>query len=43
MEATHGGSGREPWTWVRMHGTGRVFYTAYGHDERVGAIRASMP
>jgi type 1 glutamine amidotransferase len=28
-------SGREPWTWVRTHGNGRVFYTAYGHDERV--------
>jgi uncharacterized protein len=26
--------GREPWTWVRTHGQGRVFYTAYGHDER---------
>jgi type 1 glutamine amidotransferase len=26
---------REPWTWVRTHGNGRVFYTAYGHDERV--------
>ena len=22
-------------TWVRPHGKGRVFYTAYGHDERV--------
>jgi putative membrane-bound dehydrogenase-like protein len=29
--------GREPWTWVRTHGKGRVFYTAYGHDERVWA------
>ncbi|NNE01210.1 MAG: glycosyl hydrolase, partial [Pirellulaceae bacterium] len=26
--------GREPWTWVRTHGDGRVFYTAWGHDER---------
>jgi len=25
---------REPWTWVKEHGKGRVFYTAYGHDER---------
>lgn len=25
---------REPWTWVREQGDGRVFYTAYGHDER---------
>jgi putative membrane-bound dehydrogenase-like protein len=24
----------EPWTWVRTHGKGRVFYTAYGHDAR---------
>ena len=29
------GAGREPWTWVRTQGKGRVFYTAYGHDERV--------
>ncbi|GAC1516914.1 MAG: hypothetical protein NVS1B4_15130 [Gemmatimonadaceae bacterium] len=28
------GSRREPWTWVRTEGKGRVFYTAYGHDER---------
>lgn len=27
-------SDREPWTWVRTHGKGRVFYTAWGHDER---------
>ena len=26
--------GREPWTWVKEYGKGRVFYTAYGHDER---------
>ncbi len=24
----------EPWTWVRQHGKGRVFYTAWGHDGR---------
>lgn len=24
----------EPWTWVRDQGDGRVFYTAWGHDER---------
>lgn len=24
----------EPWTWVRTEGKGRVFYTAWGHDER---------
>ncbi len=23
----------EPWTWVRQQGKGRVFYTAYGHDQ----------
>lgn len=26
--------GREPWTWVRTEGEGRVFYTAWGHDAR---------
>jgi putative membrane-bound dehydrogenase-like protein len=26
--------GREPWTWIRTHGSGRVFYTAWGHDQR---------
>ena len=25
---------REPWTWVRTQGKGRVFYTAWGHDQR---------
>jgi putative membrane-bound dehydrogenase-like protein len=29
-----GAQGREPWTWVRTQGKGRVFYTGYGHDER---------
>lgn len=28
------GEHREPWTWVRDHGDGRVFYTAWGHDHR---------
>ena len=28
------GQEKEPYTWVRTHGNGRVFYTAYGHDER---------
>jgi len=32
MEATS--TAPEPWTWVRKHGEGRVFYTAWGHDER---------
>ncbi len=25
---------REPWTWVREQGKGRIFYTASGHDQR---------
>ena len=29
VDSTH----REPYTWVRPYGKGRVFYTAYGHDE----------
>lgn len=33
MERAEGES-REPWTWVREQGKGRVFYTASGHDER---------
>ncbi|WP_437187694.1 PVC-type heme-binding CxxCH protein [Planctomicrobium sp. SH668] len=28
------GQTQEPWTWVRTEGKGRVFYTAWGHDER---------
>ncbi len=28
------GNSREPWTWIRTHGKGRVFYTAWGHDSR---------
>jgi len=28
------GRDREPWTWVRTQGQGRVFYTAWGHDQR---------
>ncbi len=28
------GDGKEPWTWVRREGKGRVFYTAWGHDAR---------
>lgn len=34
MERTEGES-HEPWTWTREQGQGRVFYTAYGHDERL--------
>ena len=25
---------KEPYTWVRTHGKGRVFYTAWGHDQK---------
>lgn len=28
------GDHKEPYTWTRNVGKGRVFYTAYGHDER---------
>ena len=28
------GQKQEPWTWVRTQGRGRVFYTAWGHDQR---------
>lgn len=28
------GDAKEPFTWVRTHEKGRVFYTAWGHDER---------
>lgn len=31
------GDKREPYTWVREEGDGRVFYTAYGHDEKTWA------
>src|SRR5204862_7555444 len=34
LEYRQEGDKREPWTWVRTHGKGRVFYTAWGHDER---------
>jgi type 1 glutamine amidotransferase len=27
-------TGAEPYTWVREHGKGRMFYTAWGHDRR---------
>ena len=34
LEYRNEGVQREPWTWVRTHDKGRVFYTAWGHDER---------
>ena len=30
-------NGNEPYTWVREVGKGRVFYTAWGHDQRTWA------
>jgi putative membrane-bound dehydrogenase-like protein len=32
--ANRPGAKEEPYTWTRQYGKGRVFYTAYGHDER---------
>lgn len=32
MERVEDGK-REPWTWTRKQGKGRVFYTAYGHND----------
>ena len=34
LEVRVDGEHREPWTWVRTSGKGRVFYTAWGHDQR---------
>jgi putative membrane-bound dehydrogenase-like protein len=34
LEYRTDGQRKEPWTWVRTQGKGRVFYTAWGHDER---------
>jgi putative membrane-bound dehydrogenase-like protein len=34
LEYREDGGRKEPWTWVRTQGKGRVFYTAWGHDER---------
>ncbi len=34
LETRVEGKFAEPWTWVRTHGKGRVFYTAWGHDSR---------
>ncbi|MFN0052899.1 MAG: PVC-type heme-binding CxxCH protein [Planctomycetales bacterium] len=34
LEYREEGDTQEPWTWVRRHGKGRVFYTAWGHDDR---------
>jgi putative membrane-bound dehydrogenase-like protein len=34
LETRSEGASQEPYTWVRTHGKGRVFYTAWGHDER---------
>jgi putative membrane-bound dehydrogenase-like protein len=34
LEYREDGKRKEPWTWVRTQGKGRVFYTAWGHDQR---------
>ncbi|MFO0809103.1 MAG: PVC-type heme-binding CxxCH protein [Gemmataceae bacterium] len=34
LEFREEGGVKEPWTWVRTQGKGRVFYTAWGHDQR---------
>jgi uncharacterized protein len=34
LEVRREGDHEEPWTWVPTHGNGRVFYTAWGHDQR---------
>lgn len=34
LEVRTDGDMQEPWTWVRHEGKGRVFYTAWGHDQR---------
>lgn len=34
LEYRQEGDQREPWTWIRSQGKGRVFYTAWGHDSR---------
>ncbi|HVJ83411.1 MAG TPA: PVC-type heme-binding CxxCH protein [Planctomycetia bacterium] len=34
LETRAEGTDKEPWTWVRTQGKGRVFYTAWGHDQR---------
>ena len=39
LEYRFGGERREPWTWVRTQGKGRVFYTAWGHDSRTWTNR----
>jgi len=31
------GEKTEPYTWTRTYGKGKIFYTAYGHDERTWA------
>ena len=34
------GDHREPYTWIKNYGKGRVFYTALGHDERTWKLPA---
>ncbi len=34
LEVRTDGDLKEPWTWVRTPGKARIFYTAWGHDDR---------
>ncbi len=34
LQTRREGDRDEPWTWVRTEGKGRVFYSAWGHDQR---------
>ncbi|MFO0852443.1 MAG: PVC-type heme-binding CxxCH protein [Gemmataceae bacterium] len=34
LEVRTDGDVKEPWTWVRTPGKARIFYTAWGHDNR---------
>ena len=34
LELRREGTHDEPWTWVRSYGRGRIYYTAWGHDQR---------
>lgn len=37
VETRREGGRDEPWTWTRVEGAGRVFYTAWGHDQHTFA------
>ncbi|WP_442886689.1 PVC-type heme-binding CxxCH protein [Congregicoccus parvus] len=40
LQVRRDANGDEPWSWVRTHGNGRIFYTASGHDHRVWDLPA---